>query len=330
MKVLIVRFSSLGDVILSSVLLEPLYKRGAKIDFLTFKPFGELFKKDYRINKLIEIDKKDLKTLSQLKNLAKNLNKENYDIFIDIHNNLRTNILRYFLKTKTVKYKKNSVKRRLFINPYIRKVFKNYFKDDKNVIHRYLDTLKFLNIEEKELYSYRPSLILDEKDFINIKNFIRDRLVALGTGARYKNKIYPYYNKVAELLLDNGFNVALVGSKGDKILDKNVYPKEVIDLRGKLSLRESLALISKSIVTISNDSAIAHLSRAVKTPVLMIYGATHNYFGFYPLTDEGRYIIKNLHCQPCDLHGKKDCPRDIECLKIPPKFVLEEFNQLLK
>ena len=324
MKVLIIRFSSLGDVILASSLLDPLYNLDIKVDFLTFKPFGEIFKEDYRLNKLIEVDKKELKTISQIKSFTNNLKKENYDYILDIHSNLRTFSISLFSRIKTIRYKKNSIKRRLFLyKPFRRFLINQNF----NVLFAYLETLKLFG--EKNYKKYRPRLILHSDDFKGVNNLPKN-FVVIGSGARYKNKIYPYFNKVSQILLENGFNVVLVGSKDDKNLDRNVYPKEVIDLRGELSLRQSMAVISKAVGSISNDSAVAHLSRAVQTPVLMIYGATHPYFGFAPLEDEGDFIIKNLSCQPCDLHGKKECKfKSLYCLNIEPSLVVNKFLKIL-
>jgi len=324
LKVLIIRFSSLGDVILASSLLDPLYNLDIKVDFLTFKPFGEIFKEDYRLNKLIEVDKKELKTLSQIKSFANNLKKENYDYILDIHSNLRTFSISLFSRIKTIRYKKNSIKRRLFLYKPFRKFLIN---QNFNVLFAYLETLKLFG--EKNYKKYRPRLILHSDDFKGVNNLPKN-FVVIGSGARYKNKIYPYFNKVSQILLENGFNVVLVGSKDDKNLDRNVYPKEVIDLRGELSLRQSMAVISKAVGSISNDSAVAHLSRAVQTPVLMIYGATHPYFGFAPLEDEGDFIIKNLSCQPCDLHGRKECKfKSLYCLNIEPSLVVNKFLKIL-
>ncbi|RUM58691.1 MAG: glycosyl transferase [Persephonella sp.] len=319
-----IRFSSLGDVILASSLLDPLYNLDIKVDFLTFKPFGEIFKEDYRLNKLIEVDKKELKTISQIKSFTNNLKKENYDYILDIHSNLRTFSISLFSRIKTIRYKKNSIKRRLFLyKPFRRFLINQNF----NVLFAYLETLKLFG--EKNYKKYRPRLILHSDDFKGVNNLPKN-FVVIGSGARYKNKIYPYFNKVSQILLENGFNVVLVGSKDDKNLDRNVYPKEVIDLRGELSLRQSMAVISKAVGSISNDSAVAHLSRAVQTPVLMIYGATHPYFGFAPLEDEGDFIIKNLSCQPCDLHGRKECKfKSLYCLNIEPSLVVNKFLKIL-
>ena len=318
MKILVIRFSSLGDVILASVVLEPLYKAGFKVDFLTFKPFDQLYKYDHRLNKVIALQKNQLKSIKQIYRFARNLKKENYDYILDIHANLRSFLISKFSGIKTIRYKKEGLKRRLgILNP------------DFNVIKAYLEPLKKLGI--KDVQNYRPRLILKEEEIKAVKPLVPEKFIVIGTGARYINKIYPYYSKVAHILLEKGFNVVLVGSEEDKKLDRSEYPSNVVDLRGKLSLRESLAVISLAELTISNDSAIAHMSRAVRVPVLIIYGATHPYFGFAPLKDEGSFIFKGLECQPCDLHGKGECKRgDRACLTfISPEEIVNEALKLL-
>ncbi len=190
-----------------------------------------------------------------------------------------------------------------------------------NVVNVYLETLNYLGIKGE----YRPKVILHEVDFENLE-FLPDNYIVIGSGARYLTKMYPNYDKVAELLLKNGFNVVLVGSKEDKEKDKAVYPNKVIDLRGKLSIRQSLAVISKGKFVISNDSAVSHMARAVGVKILMIYGGTHPYFGFAPYKDEGEYIFKGLSCQPCDLHGKDVCKfGDFRCLtSISPQEIVQK------
>lgn len=315
--VLIIRLSSLGDVILSTVIIQPLWEAGYNIDFLTFKPFDEIFKSDYRVNKVIGIEKKKLSSIVDMVNFSKQFGK--YDYIIDIHKNLRTSIISMLIKGKVIRYKKDALKRRL------RKLDKNF-----NVIHAYLNTLTLMGI--KDVHNYRPKVILTNEEEENIKKILPKKFISIGTGARYKNKIYPFYNKVADLLIKMGYNIVLVGSLEDKRIDKNEYNHNVIDLRGKLSLRESIAVISNGLLTISNDSAVAHMSRATGVPVLMVYGATHPYLGFAPLRDEGDYIFKNLPCQPCDIHGKGDCKRlDTICLTmIEPQEIVDRALRLIR
>ncbi len=319
MKVAVIRFSSLGDVALSSAVLQPLYEKGYSITFITFSPFGQLFKKDYRLEKLIEIDKKQLKSLSDIKQFSKQL--KNFDVIIDLHSNFRTFLISKFSGVKTVKYDKKSLQRRLLTKSLLKNFvnLKNF-----NVLDAYLKPLKKVGIENDG--NYRPKLILNQEDFKNIESLnLPENFIAIGAGARYKGKMYPYFDKVSQLLKKNGFNVVLVGSKEDKEKDKSFYGN-TLDLRGKLSLRQSLAVLSKAKLTISNDSAVAHLSRAVGTKVLMIYGATSPQFGFYPFKDEGDYLYANLLCQPCDIHGKKECKfKDYRCFSaILPEKVYEK------
>ncbi|MEZ0323993.1 MAG: glycosyltransferase family 9 protein [Hydrogenothermaceae bacterium] len=266
---------------------------------------------------MIGLDKKDVKSIMDIVKFAKSLGR--YDYVIDLHKNLRSFIISSFVKGKVYRYKKNSIKRRLKI------------LDEKfNVVKAYLEVLKNLDINETG--KYRPKIILKDEEIEKVKHFIPDRFITLGTGARYKNKVYPFYNQVAKIFLKKGYNVVLIGSKEDKEIDGNIYPDKVFDLRGKLSLRESIAVVSQGIITISNDSAVAHMSRATRVPVLMLYGATHPAFGFAPFVDEGGYIFKNLDCQPCDLHGKGKCKRgDLLCLtSIHPEEVVEKALKLVR
>jgi len=318
LKVAVIRFSSLGDVILSSVVLEPLYKKGYEITFITFEPFKQLFIKDYRINKLMAVERSQLKSIKDLKIFSEKL--KNQDLIIDLHSNLRSFLISKFSKVKTLRYDKRSVQRRLLI----KQLFKSFVKlKNFNVIDAYLQPLRKIGIEG----DYRPKILIDENDFPNID--LPKSFIVVGTGARYKGKIYPYFKEVVEILKYRE-NIVLVGSKEDLEKDKNKY-ENVVDLRGKLNLRQSLAVISKAKLSISNDSAIAHMSRAVNTKVLMIYGATHPYFGFYPFKDEGDYIFKNISCQPCDLHGKKECKyKDYRCFDIKPEYVAEKALSLIK
>jgi len=271
------------------------------------------------------LKKKELKTIKDLKKLAENTNE--YDYVLDLHNNLRTRILSFFSKTPFIKYKKESLKRRLYTKPFFRKFID---LSDFNVLKAYQETLYQVGLEKKQIY--KPKIILSKEEKKEAQKILPKSFIVIGTGARYKNKMYPFFDKVAEFYIKEGFNIVLVGSKEDKEKDETVYPKEVLDLRGRLSIRESLAVISNSLLTISNDSAVAHMARAVSIPVFMIYGATYPYFGFYPLPEEGDFIYANLPCQPCDLHGKKPCKfnKSLCLTSIKPEEIFQKSKKLVK
>jgi len=321
-KVLVIRLSSLGDVILASSVIDPLIKNGYAVDFMTYDQFEGLFAGDRRINRVIAVKKEDFKNLKGIKKLSSGLEKYHY--ILDLQKNLKTLAFSLFLKSKVIRYRKYGIKRRLYTVSLFRKLIKLEF----NVVQAYGECLTPLGIREARI---RPLLFPDAETVGRFQKELPEKLVVLGTGARYKNKVYPYYPELAETLISKGFNIALVGGEGDRKYDKKGFPKGVIDFRGKLSVEESLALISLAIGTVSNDSAVAHMSRAVKTPVVMVYGATSPAFGFYPFPDEGVYLYKGLQCQPCDIHGKKECKRkNPECLEFPPDFVADQLIKVMK
>lgn len=324
MKVLIIRFSSLGDVILTSSVFLPLKEAGIEIDLLTLKPWGEIFKNDSRLSKVVEVEKKEVKTLQGLKKLAKKLNENRYDYIFDLHNNLRSRILSLFLEARVFRYKKSSLLRRLML------IFKPFKSKWLFVPQLYAETFKKIGIEIK---NPRPSIPLSQQEVSKIFPLIPQKpFIVIAPGAKWEGKRYPVkkFAEISRLLNKKGFSVAVVGGKEDYHLGEKISENSnAVNLCGKLTLRESLAVISQAKGAISNDSAVVHMARAVKTPVAVIFGPTHPAFGFAPAPDEGIVITKNLPCSPCSLHGKTECKRK-ECFNITPEVVVENLMKIVK
>ena len=323
MKILIIRFSSLGDVILTSSVFEALNKEGIKIHFLTLKNWEELYKNDLRIDKLITVEKEKIKTLNGIKKLSQDLNRENYDYVVDLHNTLKTRILSLFLKSKTVTYKKSSLLRRLMLT------FKPFKAKWLFVPELYAETFKKLGIKIK---NPRPSIPLTKEEIEKaLRISPKEPFIVIAPGAKWKTKRYPIekFVEVAKLLKEKGFQTVSIGGKEEQDLGKILNQKaQTINLCGKLSIRESLSVIRISKGVISNDSAVTHMARAVKTKVLTLFGPTHPAFGFAPAEDEGKAITLNLPCSPCSLHGKTRCKKQV-CFEIPPEKVVEEMMTLV-
>ena len=307
-KALIVRFSSLGDVVLTSVLFEPLLSAGYKPYLLTFSPYDELFVDDERVV-AIGINKENF--FEEIKRIPRD-----FELKIDLHKNLRSLILRFFLRGKWRSYKKESLRRRLAI--YFKAFRKPYF-----VPEAYAGSVKDL-IPVKNL---RPFIKVSEKRVESFKKELGDYIV-LAPGARYKKKRYPYFKELAELFIEKGEKVVIVGDERDYELTKD-FPG--INLCGRLRLIEVLSIIKGAKLFVGNDSGLLHCARAVKTPAVQIYGATHPTLGFSLYPDEGLVIFKNLDCQPCDLHGKGECKRgDFACLEISPITIFERIYKNLE
>jgi len=322
MRALVIRLSSLGDVILVSSVLSPLRRAGFKVDLLTYAPFGELYKGDSRVSRVIEVKREELKNFSDLKELAKELS--GYSLAFDLHSTLKTRLLTRFFSFPVYTYKKHALLRRLMT------VFKPLKSKWLFVPELYADALRKAGIEVK---NPRPEIAVSEKERKKVRKYLPPSpFVVVAPGARWEAKRYPLEKFLAVVLnlKERGFSLVSIGGKEDWEVGKFLEEKAgAFNLCGKLTLRESLAVISLSSGVISNDSAVLHMGRAVKVPVLAIFGPTHPAFGFAPFKDEGTALTRNLPCSPCSLHGKTRC-RERICFDIPPEEVVENFLSLLK
>jgi len=309
-KALIVRLSSLGDVVLTSVLIDPLLKSGYKPYLLTFKPYDTLFEDDWRIT-VIGTSKEEILSGTFIDKLR----EFNFDLFIDVHRNLRTLLLRRRLRGNWLIYEKDSIRRRLAVRfPRFRRAYyvtESYLKALGDVANGAKPIPKILVSEDR---IEKLSEILPEGDF-----------VVFAPGAKYRKKRYPYFRELAKMVREHGFEVVWVGDRVEAEL-----AGEGINLCGELDLPDVLGVIKLARVFVGNDSGLLHCARAVGTPAVQIFGGTHPTLGFSLYPSEGKVIIKGLECQPCDIHGKGECRfGDYRCLEIDPYLVLAETLRLV-
>jgi ADP-heptose:LPS heptosyltransferase len=322
MRILLVRLSSLGDVILVSSVLSPLREKGVEVDLLTYKPFGEVFKGDKRLRRVIELDRKDFRNLSSIRSLAESL--KGYDYGFDLHGILKTYLLSRYLPFPVFRYKKKSLLRRLMV------IFKPFRAKWLYVPEMYSEVFRKVGIE---IENPRPELYISPYEVKKIKEFVSFKeFVVVAPGARWKTKRYPKekFRNVIELLKSIGIQSVIVGGKEEEEIGKKLSSETgAVNLCGRLSIRESLSVISLSLGVISNDSAVVHMARAVKRPVVAIFGPTHPAFGFAPYPDEGVTITRNLPCSPCSLHGRTKC-KNRKCFEISPEEVVSKFLSLVE
>ena len=325
-KVLLIRFSSLGDVVLTSCLIEPLVKSGFKPLLLTYRPYGELFSQDNRIG-VIEVDKNTFKSPKRFFQLLEFLKETKPFAVVDLHANPKSFLVRKLIPAEVkVVYDKKALFRR-FCVLLNRLGFAQKFKSNPlSVPKLYTQTLKVLGLKVE---NPRPSIKVSPQSVektLKKFNLKRGEYAVLGIGARYRKKEYPHFEELIKLLSQR-MKVVLIGDKRDYEKSKNW--KGVLNLCGKLSLGESLCVLKGAKVFVGNDSGATHMARAVGTPAVVIYGGTHPCLGFAPYPDEGIVISKNLSCSPCDLHGKGSCNKNYECLEIPPTEIAQKvFNMI--
>ena len=324
-RILVIRLSSLGDVILTTPFLKVLRKKfpDVQIDYCTKSEYKEIIASNPNINNIIEVDNN--LDFAGLKPLRKKLQSNSYDLVFDLHNNLRTFYLKLFLRfnKKVYVFKKYSIRKFLLVKFKI-----NLMKDSPPITERYLSTLnelKLINLSQNDL---QPEIYTNpeaEKKAGEILNELhlpgRKKLVCIVPRTKHFTKTYPaeYYIELIKKLGED-YCFLLVGKgKDKKIIDiiKSGTDKNVYDLCDKLSLLELTALMKKCSLVISGDTGPMHIAETVGVPLIMIAGSSVKEFGFYPQSDNSS-VLENegLSCRPCSHIGRESCPKvHFKCMR---------------
>lgn len=339
MKILIIRLSSLGDIILTTPLIEAIKKKDpdAKIDYLVKKEFAEILRGNPHLNRIIPFDSKGLdKGLSGLLSKIKDLRKEGYSHIIDIHNTPRSRIISGLIPgTITLRYNKQALKRRL-----LRWGFK---VNTVHTIDAYLGALAPLGPPGIEEGDKCPRIYLEKKEKEKAEQLLKENgldqakvLLGINAGAKWPTKMWPKERFIAvtkKTADELGAKVLIFGGPEESELSEDIaveIGEAALSIAGKTSLKESAALIAKCTLFLSNDSGPMHMATAVGVPVVALFGPTVQAFGFSP---KGKSIVieKELDCRPCSLHGSIQCPKGhFECMNlIDVDTVFEALKTLL-
>ncbi|TDT70610.1 lipopolysaccharide heptosyltransferase II [Hypnocyclicus thermotrophus] len=317
-KVLIIRFSSIGDVILTTPILTEIKKKYPNwdIDFIVMDKFKDAITYNSNINKLIIFEKDKYKGKNGIQKFIKEKLKGEYDLIIDLHNKFRSIYISKLLKARdkceVLTYKKRKwwksllVKMRLIKYKVDNTIIKNYFKPlEKYQIYYNGENIEFNFLKEH----------LEKIKKLKIENF-----VVFAPGASKETKKWPKENfaSLAKLIKkEYNYNIILIGSKAEeKDLSKinKLSGNICINLAGKLNLKESGAIISKAYFVVTNDSGPFHIARGVKTKTFVIFGPTSP--GMFEYDKNSILLYENEECSPCSLHGDKKCPKKhFKCMK---------------
>ncbi|NLK62640.1 MAG: glycosyltransferase family 9 protein [Fusobacteria bacterium] len=323
MKVLFIRFSSIGDIILTTPVLTEFKKKfpDAEVDFLTFTHFQDAISGNKNIDNLICFEKDKYKGFFGIKKFVKeNLKNNNYDIVIDLHSKIRSKLISLFLNKKTYTYNKRN-----FFKTILVKLRLSKYTPCDTIVKRYFNALEKFDIKysgENLEFNY---FFKDKKKVDKYRGSI-----VLGVGASKETKKWKkeYFSKLSELL-NNYYkrDIVIVGSKSEYeeiqfICNEN--KGYCYNLAGELTLKETAALMSESLFTVVNDSGPFHISRGVKAKTFVIFGATSP--KMFDFTNNSTLIYSNEICSPCSLHGDKACPKGhFNCMNnLTPEIVFEK------
>jgi heptosyltransferase-2 len=301
MKFLIIRFSSIGDIVLTTPVVRCLRKKypEAAIHYLTKKKFATIVQSNPYIDKVLLL-------ADDIKDTVEEIRNEKYQYIIDLHHNLRTLQIKQSLK-KIVLYSFN----KLNIEKWIYTNFKINTMPQVHIVDRYMATVEKLGVVNDGLgldYFIPERDKMEEKDipFSHVHGY-----VAIAICAAHHTKKLPI-ERLMELVAKIEYPIILLGGKedfgnGDKIAE--VDPVKIYNACGKFSLNESADIIRNSKLVISHDTGLMHIAAAFKKDILSVWGNTVPSFGMTPYkTSYEVFQVNKLWCRPCSKTGFDECP----------------------
>ncbi len=301
MKILIIRFSSIGDIVLTTPVIRCLKKQlHAEIHFITKKAYRDVLIHNPYIDKLhlLEDDLAD--------NIAA-LKKENFDFIIDLHHNLRSLRIRKALPKKAYAFNKLNLKKWLLVNLKIDRM------PGVHIVDRYMDTVKNLGVVNDGM-GLDYFIHEDERVPLNsLPESHRQGFIGIAMGAQHATKRLPA-KKILELCRQIGKPVILLGGPEDAALAEEIVAgtgSRVYNACGKYKLNQSASLVQQAEKIISHDTGLMHIAAAYKKDIVSVWGNTVPEFGMYPYLPGASLIaeVKGLSCRPCSKIGYEKCPK---------------------
>lgn len=308
-KYLIIRFSSIGDIVLTTPVIRCLKQQveGAEIHFLTKRIYKDVLAGNVYLDKIHLLD-------HSLSNLIEVLKEEKFDYIIDLHHNLRTAIVKARLRTISFSFNKINVSKWLMVN------FKINRLPHKHIVDRYFDTLNLFDVknDQKGLdFFYGPA---DEVKPSDLPKSHQHGYMAFIIGAKHATKKLPL-EKIVRIIRNSALPFVIIGGKedqqdGDKICRES--PSLCINMAGKLSIGQSAAFVHRARVVITHDTGMMHIAAAFHKKIISIWGNTIPEFGMTPYLPNNESVIaevKGLRCRPCSKIGYDACPeKHFKCM----------------
>lgn len=327
MKVLIVRFSSIGDIVLTTPVIRILKSRpDTVVHYLVFRKFSQVLKHNPYIDKVITIDR-------SIREVIPELRVYDYDLIIDLHRNIRTLSLKIQLLKPYVAFRK------LNFRKFILVAFRRNWMPQMHIVDRYLKTLDKLGLTNDLLGLDYHIADADFNALDQLPPWCTEGYYAIVIGGRYTTKIFPP-EKVREVVLQLDKPVVLVGGhedfgRGAEICE-DLPPEKAFNGCGRFSLNESAAIIAKASVVLTNDTGLMHIAAAFKQKIVSVWGNTVPALGMTPYLPKPlqhySVIIQkdDVKCRPCSKLGYDKCPRrHFDCmLKIDPAAVVSAMHEL--
>lgn len=300
-RILVVRFGALGDLVLATVLLPALRRAhpGAHIDWVTKQRWSALLAHDPRIDRLFALQEGE-----SFRALLPRLSATNYDLVLDAHANLRSRALCALLPPTAVRrLAKDTFARWLLLRggPQLAPL-------RQRLVDRYLDL-----VGPEHASDVRPRIEFGTAAAHQASELLgaTQGWIALAPGARHAAKRWPSerFVRVGRACAARGARVLVVGGpdETDTVHAVANAIEGALEWPADRPLDHVAAALARCAFTVGNDSGLLHLSEAVGTPVLAIFGPTVRAWGYFPLDPRSRVFEQDVTCRPCSKMGERAC-----------------------
>ncbi|MEN7550318.1 glycosyltransferase family 9 protein [Rapidithrix thailandica] len=318
-KILIIRFSSIGDIVLTTPVIRCLKKQipHAEIHYCTKAQYKSIFEENPYIDQMHYLTE-------DLGSLIRSLKKENFSCVIDLHKNLRTLMIKTRLGVQSHSFNKLNWEKWLLVNLKVNRM------PNVHIVDRYMETVKPLGVtnDNKGLDYFIPEKDVVEKEWLPATH--HNGYMAFAIGGQHTTKKLPF-EKIIELCDRIARPIILLGGKEDQEMGQKVeeffqkrehnLPFEeglkqlgkktiIFDGCGKFSLNQSASIVRDAQAVFTHDTGLMHIAAAFNKKIFSIWGNTTPLFGMYPYT-QNFVIFENakLSCRPCSKIGYDKCPK---------------------
>jgi heptosyltransferase-2 len=352
-KTLIIRFSSIGDIVLSSLLVRAFRRRypECQLDFVVKEEFADLVRYNPHIAHVITFPRRG--SVHDLRQLRARVREAKYDLIIDIHDSLRSRFLCFGAK-RVVRIDKRKFERFLLVN--LKLNWYERFGGAPSVALRYLEPVREFGVADDgqglEFFCTDDVRVRVDQRVRDSGFEAGDQFIAVCPSAKHNTKMWlkeRFAEAASALSKKYGHPVVLFGSGESEVrrcdeieeairalrsASRTSRPEpRILNLAGKLSLAETAAMMDKCAIVITNDSGLMHLAAARKCNVVAIFGPTVKELGFFPFGTRS-VVVENsaLACRPCTHIGLPSCPKGhFKCMNdVSVQEVLDAATQLLR
>jgi ADP-heptose:LPS heptosyltransferase len=302
MKILILRFSSIGDVVLTTPVVRCLHEQiGAEVHFLCKKSFAGALDGNPHLHRLWVFEKEVDEVLPALK-------RENFDFIADLHHNLRSLRVKMALRRPSRSFNKLNFEKWLLVNLGVDRMPADH------IVQRYLKTVEHLGVRNdgKGLdFFIRP------ENEVPADQLPSAPFIAVAVGAAHATKrMTP--DQLAGLCGKLTLPVVLLGGKDDALTGQHIAGKSgshVVNFCGNLNLQQSASVVRQAAAICTHDTGLMHIAAALNKPMVSVWGNTVPAFGmtpYYPERQAAAHALMEVHglpCRPCSKIGYKTCPK---------------------